>query len=203
MYFGAIGFIYDVKKGPFWEHSPTLYDISGVRTGWAKINKGMIKMYNVEVLSKFPVVQHFPFGSLFSWDRDTNAIEQPMSVHSSSQPTRESTASVSISSASMRYPVQESTQAPWASSRMNHPEMVGGVKAPWTSGQPDPVAGHLRPVEPGLIPVRRAGLQPFRPVASAANHMNMPPMQPASKAVGDTDSDIASMPRPANGPWPK
>lgn len=39
MYFGAIGFIYDVKKGPFWEHSPMLYDISGVPAGWAKINK--------------------------------------------------------------------------------------------------------------------------------------------------------------------
>ena len=39
MYFSAIGFIYDVKTGPFWEHSPTLYDISGVRAGWAKINK--------------------------------------------------------------------------------------------------------------------------------------------------------------------
>ena len=39
LYFGAIGFIYDVKKGPFWEHSPTLYDISGVKAGWAKINK--------------------------------------------------------------------------------------------------------------------------------------------------------------------
>jgi serine/threonine-protein phosphatase 2A activator len=39
MYFAAIGFIYDVKKGPFWEHSPMLYDISGVPAGWAKINK--------------------------------------------------------------------------------------------------------------------------------------------------------------------
>ena len=39
MYFSAIGFIYDVKKGPFWEHSPMLYDISGIRQGWAKINK--------------------------------------------------------------------------------------------------------------------------------------------------------------------
>lgn len=39
MYFDAIGFIYDVKKGPFWEHSPTLYDISGVKAGWGKINK--------------------------------------------------------------------------------------------------------------------------------------------------------------------
>ena len=39
MYFAAVGFIYDMKKGPFWEHSPILYDISGVRAGWAKINK--------------------------------------------------------------------------------------------------------------------------------------------------------------------
>lgn len=39
MYFAAIGFIFDVKKGPFWEHSPVLYDISGVQAGWAKINK--------------------------------------------------------------------------------------------------------------------------------------------------------------------
>lgn len=39
LYFSAIGFIYDVKKGPFWEHSPMLYDISGIRAGWGKINK--------------------------------------------------------------------------------------------------------------------------------------------------------------------
>ena len=39
MYFSAIGFIYDVKKGPFWEHSPILFDVSGVKAGWAKINK--------------------------------------------------------------------------------------------------------------------------------------------------------------------
>ena len=39
MYFDSVGFIYDVKRGPFWEHSPMLYDISGIRTGWAKINK--------------------------------------------------------------------------------------------------------------------------------------------------------------------
>jgi serine/threonine-protein phosphatase 2A activator len=39
LYFSAIGFINDVKKGPFWEHSPILFDISGVRDGWGKINK--------------------------------------------------------------------------------------------------------------------------------------------------------------------
>ena len=39
MYFSAISFINEVKKGPFWEHSPILYDVSGVKAGWAKINK--------------------------------------------------------------------------------------------------------------------------------------------------------------------
>ena len=39
LYFAAIGFIHDVKTGPFHEHSPMLYDISGVQGGWGKINK--------------------------------------------------------------------------------------------------------------------------------------------------------------------
>jgi hypothetical protein len=39
LYFSAIGFIYDVKRGPFWEHSPMLFDISGIQAGWGKINK--------------------------------------------------------------------------------------------------------------------------------------------------------------------
>ena len=45
LYFGAIGFIYDVKKGAFWEHSRQLYDISGVQAGWAKINKVSIPFF--------------------------------------------------------------------------------------------------------------------------------------------------------------
>ena len=39
MYFSAVGFINDVKTGPFWEHSSMLYNISGVTAGWGKINK--------------------------------------------------------------------------------------------------------------------------------------------------------------------
>ena len=49
MYFGAIGFIHDVKKGPFWEHSPMLYDISGIQAGWGKINK--VRPQNPETLT--------------------------------------------------------------------------------------------------------------------------------------------------------
>ncbi|KAG9234721.1 serine/threonine-protein phosphatase-like protein 2A activator 1 [Amylocarpus encephaloides] len=118
MYFAAVGFINDVKTGPFWEHSPTLFDISGVRSGWGKINKGMIKMYNAEVLSKFPVVQHFPFGSLFAWEQDPEAISPASSAHASSQPANVSTGRPF-----------KSTQAPWANSTARGVE--GATKAPW------------------------------------------------------------------------
>lgn len=63
-YFNAIAFIKKVKFAPFWESSPILYDISGIRT-WNKIFLGLKKMYNAEVLGKFPVVQHFWFGGVF------------------------------------------------------------------------------------------------------------------------------------------
>ncbi|ESN96327.1 hypothetical protein HELRODRAFT_163378 [Helobdella robusta] len=63
MFFGCIQYINKVKSGPFAEHSNQLWNISGVPS-WAKVNQGLIKMYRAEVLSKFPVIQHFLFGSL-------------------------------------------------------------------------------------------------------------------------------------------
>lgn len=64
LYFGCIHEINQVKRGPFHEHSPMLFDISAV-PGWAKVNSGMNKMFIAEVLRKAPVVQHFYFGALF------------------------------------------------------------------------------------------------------------------------------------------
>ncbi|KAL8872391.1 MAG: hypothetical protein Q9174_001970 [Haloplaca sp. 1 TL-2023] len=131
LYFSAIGFIYDVKKGPFWEHSPMLYDISGVRAGWAKINKGMIKMYMAEVLSKFPVVQHFYFGSLFSWDEDPNAALPPLSAHTSSQPSREASVAASLNT-SLSQTLPSRTERPQRPSEtVESPGPSIGTAAPW------------------------------------------------------------------------
>lgn len=66
MFFGCIKYINEVKNGPFAEHSNTLWGMSGV-PHWTKINEGLIKMYKAEVLGKFPIVQHFCFGSLISF----------------------------------------------------------------------------------------------------------------------------------------
>ncbi|PVI00841.1 Phosphotyrosyl phosphatase activator [Periconia macrospinosa] len=178
MYFSAIGFIYDVKKGPFWEHSPILFDISGVKAGWAKINKGMLKMYNAEVLSKFPVVQHFPFGSLFAWERDPAAKQIEASVHTSSQPRsnpntsakpqpplRDPMAEPSVATGNRGgLPPMSGTAAPWASSRAP-PAVPSGpnqpTKAPWTSRTPlpPPTAGGARGVPSTRAPW--AGKQPL------------------------------------------
>ncbi|RFU35142.1 hypothetical protein B7463_g1212, partial [Scytalidium lignicola] len=132
MYFSAIGFINDVKTGPFWEHSPILFDISGIRSGWGKINKGMLKMYNAEVLSKFPVVQHFPFGSLFSWDIDPSAQSTTPSVHMMNQPSR-STPAIGVASTGRTLP-QEGTKAPWAArTPVAGPLSHEGTGAPWAN----------------------------------------------------------------------
>uniref|UniRef100_A0A915F0M0 Serine/threonine-protein phosphatase 2A activator n=1 Tax=Echinococcus canadensis TaxID=519352 RepID=A0A915F0M0_9CEST len=65
--FSCINYIYQVKTGPFAEHSSCLQSLSGV-PNWEKVNSGMIKMYKGEVLNKFPVVQHFLFGNLLKFE---------------------------------------------------------------------------------------------------------------------------------------
>jgi len=69
LYVDAVGYIKDYKSGNFFEHSPTLWDITGVAAGWPKINMGMLKMYKAEVLAKFPVMQHVLFGALFKFPK--------------------------------------------------------------------------------------------------------------------------------------
>ncbi|GAB0087300.1 Serine/threonine-protein phosphatase 2A activator [Sergentomyia squamirostris] len=66
MFISCIDYIQQVKTGHFAEHSNQLWSISAVQS-WSKINSGLVKMYQKEVLSKFPVIQHVVFGSLMSF----------------------------------------------------------------------------------------------------------------------------------------
>ena len=68
-------------------------------------------MYHAEVLSKFPVVQHFPFGSLFSWEQDPAAAAARHSVPTADHSVSQSTSS---STSTTRQPPLEGTKAPWA-----------------------------------------------------------------------------------------
>ncbi|NXT67391.1 PTPA phosphatase, partial [Chaetops frenatus] len=63
MFLECILFITEMKTGPFAEHSNQLWNISAVPS-WSKVNQGLIRMYKAECLEKFPVIQHFKFGSL-------------------------------------------------------------------------------------------------------------------------------------------
>jgi hypothetical protein len=67
MYLEGIQFIKKIKKGgPFSETSPMLNDISGM-ADWTKVCSGLMRLFEGEVLCKFPVVQHVLFGSLLIW----------------------------------------------------------------------------------------------------------------------------------------
>ena len=114
-----------------------LFDISGVKAGWAKINKGMLKMYNAEVLSKFPVVQHFYFGSLFSWERDPDAVESGMmSAHVQAQPAAAGQEGHGMST---RVPMA-ATGVPWARPSVGatavNGQVSGGRGPPFVKGGP-------------------------------------------------------------------
>lgn len=65
MFIGCIDYIQQVKTGHIAEHSNQLWSISAVPS-WSKICSGLIKKYQKEVLSKFPVIQHVLFGSIFT-----------------------------------------------------------------------------------------------------------------------------------------
>jgi serine/threonine-protein phosphatase 2A activator len=119
-------------------------------------------MYNAEVLSKFPVVQHFPMGSLFVWEKDPASLEVTKNVHTTSQPSNvpipasrpQPTLRDPLAEPGMQgtrapcsrggIPPASGTAAPWASSRgpsSGAPIPSGPnqpTRAPWTSSSPLP-----------------------------------------------------------------
>ncbi|CAN3357821.1 serine/threonine-protein phosphatase 2A activator 1 [Diutina catenulata] len=106
LYVNAVAFIFTIKTGPFHEHSPIINDIHTSVTLWSKVLKGLLKMYEVEVLGKFPVVQHFWMGELYPW-RDSHGrplpeSEPPADASATMAPTHTTRSNISM------------TAAPWA-----------------------------------------------------------------------------------------
>ncbi|KAG6829003.1 hypothetical protein H0H92_005980 [Tricholoma furcatifolium] len=92
LFFMMINRIRHVKIGPFHEHSSQLHSIAVGVPSWRKVNSGLFKMYEAEVLGKRVVVQHLPLGGLLEWDNshslDPAKTKEPLPSTTSSHATQ-------------------------------------------------------------------------------------------------------------------
>ena len=122
LYFGCIRYIRQLKQGvPFFESSPMLYDISQTMPTWGKVARGMLRLYQGEVLDKRQVVQHFLFSKLFpmTWEPSKATEPQAPTDLFRAQPTGAAPMAV--------------TRAPWATNPANGPTTMPPTRAPWAS----------------------------------------------------------------------
>ncbi|KAJ7246605.1 hypothetical protein B0H12DRAFT_1235533 [Mycena haematopus] len=134
-----------VKHGPFHEHSSQLYSIATGVPNWSKVNSGLFKMYEAEVLMKRVVVQHIPLGGLLQWD---NASSTPIEATSTLAPTVD---------------VPGTTRAPWASST---PAPSGSVLSSWYTNSVPAVSPRRLASGPTLMEPPDG-----RPLRSAMDHL--------------------------------
>jgi len=130
-------------------------------------------MFNAEVLSKFPVVQHFPFGGLFRWEADPRVVGPAPSVHVNVQPSR-TTDEGSRGSQPPRLAMAASGNAQ-ASHGVKSGQSAAGTAAPWSSGPANssrttmPVSQGGFGVVPGRMPMTTTAM-PLRYNASGGGH---------------------------------
>ena len=64
IYLDCVDYIKSVKSGAsFAEYAPILESITNAKN-WEKIAKGLVKMYEDDVLKRYVIIQHFHFGSI-------------------------------------------------------------------------------------------------------------------------------------------
>jgi serine/threonine-protein phosphatase 2A activator len=153
----------------------------------------MVKMYNAEVLSKFPVVQHFPFGSLFLWEPDPTAVVPRDSAHIASQLQKPN--EMGPPSAARTFAGQ-GVKAPWAVAPRGNEYLLGaGVSAPRTSTLAD--TAPLR-TGPGTARAPWSNLNTSRSLSPA---VRQPPKVPWTSVERESENSDANLPTQA--PWAK
>jgi serine/threonine-protein phosphatase 2A activator len=150
-------------------------------------------MYNAEVLSKFPVVQHFPFGYLFKWIRDPNAPKPTTTTHTSSQPQRSTP--------------NPPSSVPGATTIRPAPRMDGGTKAPWNSAPthrssalPGPTASWTGQSGAPGMPATRAPWAGATPRAPPGATSRPAPVAGSSAGTGAPGARPAPALRPQGSP---
>ena len=133
MYLSCIRYIRQLKQGvPFFESSPMLYDISQTMPTWDKVARGMLRLYQGEVLDKRQVVQHFLFSKLLTmtWT--------PSQLIERQAPTETFRADAGQS----RTNPMPVTRAPWAASPQGGSGSgdMAPTRAPWADANDDPLA---------------------------------------------------------------
>ena len=131
MYLGCIRYIRQLKKGvPFFESSPMLYDISQSMPSWDKVARGLLRLYQGEVLEKRVVVQHFLFSKLFpcTWTPSRSEQQAPPTI---------GTFRTNATNISREQSLIPSTRAPWAKPIAAPPNDTNDIadlittRAPW------------------------------------------------------------------------
>ncbi|KAG7090186.1 hypothetical protein E1B28_011791 [Marasmius oreades] len=114
LYFMLIMRVHDVKNGPFHEHSSQLHSIAVGVPNWSKVNSGLFKMYEAEVLGKRVVVQHIPLGGLLEWSIPNT---ETTSTNPKASPLPALASPPVILNGASRMDTDTRTRAPWANNR--------------------------------------------------------------------------------------
>ncbi|GAA5858972.1 hypothetical protein JCM1840_006641 [Sporobolomyces johnsonii] len=189
LFLSSILHIHSIKRGPFAEHSPLLYEIASTVPSWSKVAHGMHKMYREEVLKKVPVVQHFRFGRVLGWRRKGASVEEEELPSSGAGMDEDARALDEDEGA--QEPQSAGTVAPWAM-------VAHGTNNNNTTARPPPA----------LPPTRLPASTSSSTTTSAFGHRQHPasfPVPPLSRQTTTPPRSFAPPPffpsrRPGPGP---
>lgn len=150
----SIARIHSLKRGPFFEHSPILFDVASTVPHWIKVHTGMMKMWTAECLGKRPVVQHFPFGGAgYVWPGVMPGATAAASTSSSA----------TVERPAKPLPMMAPTGAPWAK-----PTSADAAAAARTSARQSPMGMTAAPWAKSGGSTGSFGTQGLRPAPTGA-----------------------------------